>query len=89
MILTIASIVLCGCPGLASCAFSIMFFSFTPQSLIDMAQQYGVEYTQNLADTGTGLWTLRIGLGLVALVLIAIPIIIGLITLRRSNRVTE
>ena len=86
MILTIASILLCGCPGLAFCAGSVMFFTFTPQSFIDWTQKYGVDYTQSLADTGTGLWGARVIFAVVALVLIAIPIIVGLITMRSAKK---
>ena len=79
IILTLVTIFFCACPGLVS-LFSF-FYSF------------GTSPTQSMIDGGvippTGAWfdwAVRIALFLIALVGILIPIIVGLVTLRRKKQ---
>jgi hypothetical protein len=85
VILTIASILLCGCPGLAACAVSVYAMTLTPQSLANLFLTNGID-PSTLGDPNVGLWGARIVWAVIALVLIAIPIIIGLVTLRRAKK---
>ncbi len=85
MILTIASILLCGCPGLAFCVFAVYAFTVSPQTLLEAIQAQGFNVT-NSGNLPAELMASKIILMLIAVVLIAIPIIIGLVTLRNSKR---
>jgi len=85
MILTIVSILLCGCPGLAACAMSAYAMTIDQQTLIQGMQANGFDFT-NVANTPAYLWAAKIIWVIIALVLIAIPIIVGLVTLRRSKK---
>jgi hypothetical protein len=75
LILTIASIILCGCPGLFSCFFGLIFalVSAVPGAEIDIAGS---------SDPASAL---AFGLGgiCLGLVLVIIPIAIWFFTMRR------
>ena len=77
MILTIVSILLCGCPGLAVCVGAVE----TPALVASLVAQ-GKLPADNLMAS---MWVTRLVLGLIALVLIAIPVIIGLVFLRKPK----
>ena len=77
MILTIVSILLCGCPGLAVCVGAVE----TPALVASLVAQ-GKLPADNLMAS---MWVTRLVLGLIALVLIAIPVIFGLVFLRNPK----
>jgi hypothetical protein len=70
---TIASVLLCGCPGLLVCVFSAL------------TATGNLPYTWNLnGQSGTGVtpaWYGYVGL-CVSVILVIIPIVVGLLTLR-------
>jgi len=72
IILTLVSILLCGCPGLAVCALSA--YALTPNS----------QLLQNIGISGSSPAASIAGI-VVALVLILIPIVVGIITLRKPK----
>jgi hypothetical protein len=79
ILLTLLAVVLCACPGL------ITLFSFFYSLTVSTP-------TQSMIDAGiippTGAWfdwAVRIALLLITLVGILIPIIVGLVTLRRKK----
>ena len=84
IILTLASILLCGCPGLAACAISVYALTLTPQTLLIALQNYGFD-ANSVGNPEVGLWAARLVWGVVALVLILIPIVVGLVTLRKPK----
>ncbi len=75
IVLTIVSVLLCGCPGLGLCLFgALTAFGLMP-------------YTYDLnGQTGSGTMPAYFGyIGLcVALLLIAIPIVVAILTLRKK-----
>ena len=80
IILTLVLVILCACPGLAS------LFSFFYSLIVSTP-------TQSMIDAGvippTGAWfdwAIRIILLLITLVGVLIPIIFGLVTLRRKKQ---
>lgn len=87
IILTLAAILLCGCPGLMSCVVSVYAFTLTPQNMIQLMQANGFDVT-TIGSPDTALWFGRLAWGVIALILIAIPVIVGLITLRKKKTPT-
>jgi hypothetical protein len=77
IILTVVSVLLCGCPGLASFCGGAMFalISFVPGADIDV---FGSTDPQDALVTG--LVSLCIGI-----VFIAIPVVVGYLTLGRKQ----
>jgi hypothetical protein len=79
IILTIVTVVFCGCPGLFTCLGGAM-----------TAAGLGAQYTTDLlGTTGTGAVPTGYGYGMLCLGLIgiAIPIIIGVVMLRKPKAV--
>jgi len=77
IILTIVTVLFCGCPGLFICLGGAM-----------TAAGFGAEYTTDvLGTTGAGELPAATGYGMLCggLVLIAIPIIIGVVMLRKPK----
>jgi hypothetical protein len=87
IILTLTAILLCGCPGLISCAVSVYALTITPQALTELMQANGVDLT-SVGGADVGIWIGRLVWGVIALVLIAIPVVVGLVTLRRKKTPT-
>jgi hypothetical protein len=87
MILTIVSILLCGCPGLAMCVGAVYAFTIDQQTMLEGIQAQGFNL-QSDGNLSAELLFSKIFLLIIAALLIAIPIVIGLITLRRAKRMT-
>jgi len=79
IIATIASVILCGCPGLFMCFFGAtsVFASMVPGADINIGGN-----TDPAAATTMGVVTLCL-----SLILIAIPIVVGVVTLRKKPEV--
>lgn len=79
MIATIASVILCGCPGLFMCFFGAtsVFASMVPGADINVGGS-----TDPAAATTMGAVTLCL-----SLIFIAIPIVVGFVTLRKKPEV--
>ncbi|MBN1535644.1 MAG: hypothetical protein JW908_02845 [Anaerolineales bacterium] len=77
IIATVATALLCGCPGLFGLCFGLMFavISQIPGADIDVL---GSSDPQTALTTGLG--TLCVGI-----IFIAIPIVVGILTLRKKN----
>jgi len=82
IILTVVAVILCGCPGIASLALAALA---TSQNVVDAAQQSGVDINIYGGVDGATL-AVRLVFIAVALVLIAIPVIIGLVTFFISRK---
>lgn len=78
IIATIVAVLLCGCPGLCLCLFGAWAATGT--------MPYTVESTGYGGYTGTGMVSSYLGfVGLcLALIFIAIPIVVGVLTLRKK-----
>jgi hypothetical protein len=76
IIATIVAVLLCGCPGLAFLCFGAVtaLVSFVPGSDIDI---FGSSNPQSAMATG-------ISLICVSIIFIAIPIVVGVLTLRKK-----
>jgi hypothetical protein len=81
MIATIATALLCGCPGLFGLCFGLtsVFASFVPGAQIDV---FGSSDPRSA--TTMGLVTLCL-----SLIFIAIPIVVGFVTLRKKPDVVD
>jgi hypothetical protein len=81
LIATIATAVLCGCPGLIGLCFGVMFafVGTIPGSNIDIGGS-----SDPAAAIGTGIAMLCVGL-----IFIAIPIVVGFVTLRKKPAEAE
>jgi hypothetical protein len=77
IIATIATVLLCGCPGLAAACFGALsaLASFVPDAEIDM---FGSSDPK--AALGYGIGFLCVGL-----IFVVIPIVVGIVTLRKKN----
>ncbi len=77
IIATVASALLCGCPGLFACFFGVIFAgaSQVPDANIDV---FGT-------DDPTAALFMGLGAMCIGLVFIAIPIAVGFFTLRRAS----
>ena len=76
IILTIAAVLLCGCPGLFSLFFGglMALVSFVPNANIDV---YGSNDPQSALTFGLGALCLGV-------LFVAIPVVVGVLTLRRK-----
>ena len=77
IIATIATVLLCGCPGLAAACIGALsaLVSFVPDAEIDM---FGSSDPK--AALGYGIGFLCVGL-----IFVVIPIVVGIVTLRKKN----
>ena len=77
LIATIASIVLCGCPGLFACFFGVIMAgaSQVPNANIDVLG----------SNDPTAALIFGLGAICVSLILIAIPVVVGIFTFRRAS----
>ena len=75
IILTIASVLLCGCPGIVACGFGIAIAAGMPVT----TTVNGYSSTQSLPVA------YGIGLLCVAIIFIIIPIVVGVLTLRKKK----
>ena len=78
--LTIVTVLCCGCPGLSSCLMFFYSFAMTGQQAFAAS---GMPATPGM-DLNAAMWVTRIMFLLGGLVLIAIPLVVGFVTLRRS-----
>ena len=81
LIATIATAVLCGCPGLIGLCMGVMFATVgtIPGSNIDIGGS-----SDPAAAIGTGIAMLCVGL-----IFVAIPIVVGFVTLRKKPAEAE
>ncbi len=80
IILTVVSVLLCGCPGIAFCIAGVMtLFGMMPYSTTVNG------YTNNGIIPS---WYGFVGLCL-SIILVAIPIVVGVLTLRKKKTGTE
>jgi len=81
IILTLVSILLCGCPGI------LMFFSFIYTFFVTPDQAFiAAGVTPPSGDLTLYIWGSRLIMLVVTVALILIPIIVGLVTLRRKRQ---
>ena len=73
IIATIASVLFCACPGLFACVFGAVMAAGTPINVTDFSGQ---------TTTQTGPVWLAISLLCVGLLLVAVPVVVGFLTLR-------
>jgi hypothetical protein len=85
LILTLAAVLLCGCPGITACLITGLSFTQTSADLAVVMQQYGFDMS-SVGGPDAGMWIGRILWGLTAVVLIAIPIVVWLITSRAARK---
>ena len=83
ILLTLVSVLLCGCPGLYLLFSVVLSFFETPEQIFS-----SVGMTPPANNINTYLWGGRI-IDLVAtIILLVIPIVVGLVTLRRGKKQT-
>lgn len=91
IILTLVAVLLCGCPGLASCVISAYSMTTTPDKIIEAMQNAGfdsamISQMQQSANMTTSMWVARGFWACLALILIAIPVLVGIFTLRAAKK---
>ena len=81
IILTVVSVILCGCPGI------VMFFSLIYSFFVSPDQAFNaVGVIPPSGDLSLYIWGSRILMLVVTVVLVLIPIVVGLLTLRRRKQ---
>lgn len=75
IIATIASVLLCACPGLFACVFGALITAGVPVNITNSSGQ---------TTTQTGPLWLAITLLCVGLLLVAVPVVVGFLTLRNK-----
>jgi len=81
IILTLVSILLCGCPGLFTFFTLIYSFFVTPE------QAYSaLGITAPGGDLSPYMWVARLLILIFAVVLVLVPIVVGVVTLRKRKQ---
>jgi hypothetical protein len=81
IILTLVSVLLCGCPGLFTVFTLIYSFFVSPE------QAYSsLGITAPSGDLTPYMWVARLLFLLIALVLVLIPVVVGVLTLRKRKQ---
>jgi hypothetical protein len=81
IILTLVSVLLCGCPGI------VMFFSLIYSFFVSPDQAFNaVGVVPPSGDLAPYIWGSRVLMLVITLVLVLIPIVVGLLTLRRKKQ---
>jgi hypothetical protein len=81
IVLTLVSILLCGCPGIVVFISIIYSFFITP---LDAINATGM--TAPSGDLTLYMWGGRLLMLVVTIVLVLIPVVVGVVTLRRKKQ---
>lgn len=88
IVLTIVSVVLCGCPGLLGLVFVLRYYPSGAEMAAQMAeiqQQTGVDW-KVLGGPDNAVLITKLLFIVAALIFIVVPIVVGLITFRAAKK---
>jgi len=89
MILTVVTLLLCGCPGILSGLWAGLIFAQSPESLLEQNQVMQIIPPENEAMVAPVLWVMRIVSCLVGELGVAVHVVFGVIMMRMRKKDEE